>query len=63
MKATDCKWFACVYATKICSINGWLDSGVTAKCPHFNPDCIRVKCGFCRRENQKDVCPLGGKEE
>ena len=59
MKATECKWFGCVYAMKDgCSIHGWLDSGDTEECRHYKVDCIRFKCEYCRRAGEKGVCPL-----
>ena len=56
MDAKKCKWFVCVYATKVCVINGWLDNGEKNECPHWHMQCTRVKCKYCIRENENGMC-------
>ena len=63
MKASECKWFNCLYATRsFCSIRGYFDSegkfnGKKEWCRIYDVMCISAKCSMCSRENVKDVCP------
>lgn len=65
MKASECKWFVCVYAIKpACAIDGYLDesnefTGKKEKCTNYkDTECIRARCEYCRRLGEKGVCPI-----
>lgn len=64
MKASECKWFGCVYAINSgCGILGYRDEPYKegqqkTTCPQIKMECIRVECDYCRRQGEKGVCPL-----
>lgn len=68
IKATECKWFGCVYAINSgCCILGFTDEPYKegqqkAMCPSRQEACIRVDCEYCRRDGDKATCPNEGGE-